>query len=875
MRALLRRLRARIKYRHFERDLAQELEQHRALAEAELTAAGRSARDARWQAAKQLGNTTLAREESRGIWIWRWADEVRQDLNYGIRTLLRQPTFALTAIATLTLGLGLTGSLITVFNAAFLKPWPVGDPDQVVAVSSSLTADLSRVGKISGAIRDGAGIPGGAAREIMSSARQADFTFISSLGAGFRVPFEVTPGLPFVKAAFVSDNFMEVLRLPVRYGTGFSTKSSSDNPTVVITDELWQRVFGADPDIAGTTTTLNGVTVTINGVLPRHFIGLAPREFAVLVPASAAGAWPDLLAAAPLLATGTNACCVDIIGRRRPTSSQAALTAELTGLVQRFAREQGAAVASVQLTDTSMAGRRGVDPQSAQLYALLTTGCGLVWLLACVNVGNLELARGFRRTRELRTRLALGAGRSRIVRQLVTEALLLATVAATLACGVAYLAPPVLMQKLGATPAVRYTPDAAVALMIAALAFAAALIFGLVPAVQCTRMGLAAEQARRSRWLRGTVLAAQLALSAVLLVSATLLWRSVSEALAGHMDFGVNDVAIVQITPPSGAPDLSDHLQLRAAWARLTAAMAADRTPFAQIYQAPIGSRRTPITASSDTGTQHDAVVFPMSSAGMSLLGVRLTRGRLYADALATHEAVVNASLAEALWPKQDPLGRQIRLGSYDSAPFTVVGVAESAHLTSLGDLKPLVHVPLPKSVPIVLTALMPRAADADAALRRVVARVDSRMAVSIRPLADDVRKALEDQIIGARIAAGLAGIALLLSIVGVFGVFAFVVEERRRDVGVRLALGAGRDDVVRAVFATAWVPLVSGIVAGLLLSLAATSTLRAYLLGVNVGDPQTYGIVTTVLGVSIGIATFIPLRRAMRVDPAITLRAE
>lgn len=875
MLVFLRRLRARVKYWNHERDVVREIEVHRAMAEEALSRRGISEQEARWRAARQLGNTTLARETSRNAWTPRVVEQMAQDLRYGRRSLIRRPTMTLVAVATLVLGLGLTGCLMTVFNAAFLRPWQVGDARRVVAVTSTMPSSVTSA---DGSRMSPAGLSNGvpplAMTDVVSAAQHATYAFF--VAATFRVPFEVSAGLPLVRGAFVSDNFFEIAQLPLQLGAGFGT-GERGTPVAVISDGLWRAHFGADPAVVGRTTTLDRVTVTIAGVLPATFRGLPPAELSVVVPASAASAWPRSTPALLVQARAPGACCLDAFARLRPGSSVSDARQELSGLFERYLAEHALPPASIAVTDTSLASRRGIDPQSERIFALLGAGCVLVLLLSCVNVANLELARGLHRHRELQVRVCLGAARARIIRQLLTEGLLLASIAGLLAYGVAWLVPPILMRRLGGLTSVSYTPDMTVGIAIGLAAFGAAMLFSLAPALQSTRRerrnpaAMAPPAAGRGH---AVILAAQLALSTVLILSGTLLTRSVTLALHGFVDFALNDVSVVQVSAPDNDPDFQNHLQLRSKWAALTAALSANRVRFAATTVPPIESRRFPVTARSASGRMHEAFTYPMAAAGLPMLGIRLVAGRLYADDATQHEVVVNQLLAEQLWPDGGAIGQELSLKG-DTARYLVVGVTKNAHLTSLGELRSLVHLPLSTSVPIRFSAVIPRDRGTDDAVRRTIATVDSRLSVSIKPLADDVRPALENAIQGAWIAGTLGALALVLAVLGVYGVFALTVEERRRDIGVRVALGANPRNIAVALISAARSPIVSGIVTGLMLSLAAGQQFRAYLLGIASADPLSYVIVVAIVGASAMIAIAIPMRRALRVDPAVTLRQD
>jgi len=870
--AFFRRLRARVKYWDHERQLARELEVHREMSERH------HAEDAetRRKVSLLLGNTTIAREDARAVWVARWLQQLIQDLRYGARGLARRPTFTLTALSMLVLGLGLTASLFAVFNAMFLRPWPVPDAGRVFVAESTWMQDHVRVTRGARMTFSSLGLPYASWPALKSGARAADYTFVEL--NTFRVPFETKGGFPFLRGAFVADNFFDVMRVPMQLGRAFSDASPSSEPAAVLTDSTWRQYFGGDTAIVGNAVMLSGVRATIVGVTAPGFEGLQPDELNVLVAASSAGKWTQIPFASNLRTNDATVCCLELRGRLRPGFSRAQASADLTFLMQRYAADHGVSPTSVTLRSTAALFRRGIDGDTATLLALVTAGCLLVWLLACTNVWNLELARGLERGREIMVRLSLGAGRGRIVRQFLTEGLILASMAGVLAYLVTAWLPGAIMNVFGGASPFGYQPDARVAIVIAALAVAAALLFSMAPALHVTRARLRGGPltlSHSSGRLRHVMLAMQIAIGAVLILTGALLTRSVSNALNGHADFAVGSVSVVTISPPPDNPAYSDHLQLRAAWARTTESLASAGVPFAAAMQAPISNRKMLASAKGEDGRIFQTLVYAMAAGGMAVLDVPIVAGHNYSDAIDRREIVVNEAFAHRMWPGSSPLGKSIDLDYPEAGRYTVVGVARNAHLTSFGEMGPMVHRAMPKSVPIQLQAVLRRDATAEASVRKIIAEHDPALSVSIVPLSDSIRRALRDSINGATIASSLGAIALLLAIVGIFGVFSFVVEERRREIGIRLALGADRTQLSSSILRRLLWPLASGLAAGLALSALAGLALRGYLLGISPLDPIAYAAALAILTFAALAAAFVPMRRALRLDPAITLRQE
>jgi hypothetical protein len=434
------------------------------------------------------------------------------------------------------------------------------------------------------------------------------------------------------------------------------------------------------------------------------------------------------------------------------------------------------------------------------------------------------------------------------------------------------------MNVFGGSSPFGYRPDAWVALVIAALAGAAALLFSMAPALHVTRGGLGGRPlalSHSSGRVRHILLAMQVSIGAVLILTGALLTRSVSNALGGHADFAIGSVSVVTISPPPDNPDYSDHLQLRAAWARTAESLASAGIAFAPALQAPISNRKALASAQGDNGRIFQTLVYGMAAEGMNVLDIPLVAGRNYSDAIDEREIVVNEEFARRMWPGSSPLGKSVDLDYPEAGRYTVVGVARNAHLTAFGEMRPMVHRAMPRSVPIRLEAVVRRDPATEASVRKIIAGRDPALSVSIVPLSDSIRRALRDAINGATIASSLGGVALLLAIVGIFGVFSFVVEERRREIGIRLALGADRAQLSGSILRRLLWPLASGLGAGLAMSVLAGIALRGYLLGISPLDPIAYAAALAILALAALAAAFVPMRRALQLDPAITLRQE
>ena len=861
MRALLRRLRARIKYRHFERDLAQELEQHRALAEAELTAAGTSAREARWQAARQLGNTTLAREESRATWIPRLWQQLTQDVRYAVRGLRREWGFTLTASVTLALGIGVLLGVFTVFNGMFLRPWPVRDAHAVFGVDTTFASpadsDKDLPGRISYVVWD-------QIRQGLTSADLAvKFDHLATLtttasGRG-----------PAGRFALVDRDFLSTVGVGLQFG---ALPADGSVPAIAITDAVWKRTFGSDRGVLGRQAWLDGHPVVISGVLEPKFSGFPSRVYdGVLIITAETAPWlSEGLSRAPDILVNPKRCCVEVIGRLRPGATLAGAADEITRKTNTAQAAFGLPELRVTTWHTALADRPGgIRSTLRTLFGLLFLGCAIVTTLACANIGNLQLARGLRRSREIAVRLSLGANRSRIVRQLLTESAAITILGTVGGLLLAYALPPIVMsfEKSNSTD---YSPNTTVVAFSIAIAALATLLSGLAPALHVTRIdwrGAASGVLARSGRLRGVLLASQIALSLALIASASLLSRGAQRAADGvSAGFEVNGIYAYTIAVQSDrlGENTAARDKLRATLAADTTLALGDEVPWrrSQPYFDVSVPGRTDKILAQNAG---------FNRAAISLLKLPLIAGRWPDDDWHRNEVTISRSLALAVWHSEDVIGKTLSTNTFKGkAQYSVVGIMDEVRLR---DATP---------GPAVITALraeyLPNIfgpPGLEAEVKALVGRADPSMRVFGRPLLAELQRQMEGTFLAVSLASGLGLTALLLASLGIFGVFAFIVEERRREIGVRLALGASRSHVRRSIFGATRRPLITGLAVGALLALGSGVVLRSNLFGLSILDPLSYIAVAAILGTAGLLATLIPLRRAMRVDPAITLRAE
>jgi predicted permease len=864
-----RRVQYIFRQRRIEAELAEEMESHRAMRRRDLEARGVEPDEAEFASRRALGNVTLAREEARAVWIAPWIESVWQDVRYAVRSLARQPGFTAVAIGTVAAAIGLNTAFFTVFNAMLFRPWPVPEPDRVVRVFSGQGAG---------------GFSRTAFDYLSANARTFDGLFAA------RTAGTNTIGDDRARVLWVGGDYFRVLRVPTAVGRPFSAEDDRLNapPVAVLGDGYWRRRFGGDPSIVGRAISFEDVAVTVLGVAPREFRGTTTDRIDIWMPLSSAAVFrpnerwvrDEITRAGGAAGVGGS---LSIAGRLAPGATPQQAEAELALLAVHVQRPTGAGH-RIRLTDTTaLAGPKGAPPT---IFVNMFAAVMLVLLLACANVGNLLLARAAARRREVAVRLSLGASRARVVRQLLTESFVLACGAVGPGLVVAAFLPRALIDAIGGRPtALRLEPDVTVLTYAVWLSALATLLFGLAPALHATRMAVAgalksdaAPLASARITLRGALLAAQVALSLVLLVGATLLLRGVSHVRGLDHGFDLDAVSVVTLDVPISAYDAQ---RTRAFVARLGEEIEAlgEGAPAALTQALPLGggnikgSFRVPGREREEFNSVYD-----VSPRYFDVLGIPFVAGRMFTAADAGRGAVVvNETLARRLWSVDRAVGQRIVVppGSWNTpGEVEVVGVVRDAHSASLTSFDPTIFQPVSgRSIPFVLT----RAVDA-AMLDRLAAgvrRIDPRVRTRVSPLSETMDARLRGSRIVATLASAVGVFALALASVGMFGVFAFWVQQRTREIGIRVALGAERPAIVRTVLASSGRAIAAGLVAGGGLAAVGSRLLQGSLFGLSPLDPLAYAAAAALLAGAAFVATLVPARRALRVDPVVALRQE
>jgi putative ABC transport system permease protein len=803
------------------------------------------------------------------------------DLRYALRTLRNNPGFAAVTILTLALGIGANTAIFSVINAVLLRPLPFGTPNQLCVITESLPS-VPVVGPSYQNFQD--------FRDRAKSFSAMSATRITTLtltGAGEpeRLPAQMT-----------SASMFPLLRVSATMGRTFAPEEDrAGGPQVVLLSYgFWRRHFAGSADVLDKSITLDNKSYTIIGVLPADYQLLVPSE--VYVPFEP---WAKTLPDDRNWHPGITA-----VGRLRTGVTMAQAQSEMKIIAGNLAQEYPIYDTGMGADVTSMRDRLVSNVRPALLVMLAAVG--LVLLIACGNIANLLLARATGRRQEIAVRTAMGASRSRIVRQLLTESSLLALVGAAAGVLLAWGSIAWLL-RLGGTALPDVSPvtvDSRVLLFAAALAVLSGVLFGLAPAFQTASIDLrnalneatrGATGSRAQRHVRSALIVAEVGLALFLLVGAGLLLRSF-ERLASQLpgfrpeNLLVADIPLSQNAYPASVERMEffDRLleKLRAAPGVRTVG-AATTLPVAGT-----GSAIHFNIEGRAPKSPHDYVIIgyrPVTAGYLETLGVPLLRGRLVTQSdteKAPYVAVINQAAVRQYFPDVDPIGRRIQLGAIPDASvpwMEIVGIVGDLKQDLAGDPKAEMYVPVRQGdslLPVFAVSVVMRT-ERDplgeaSALRSVVRDINpNQPVVRVRTMEENISGSVSMPRFRATLLAIFAGAALLLAVVGLYGLMVYTVNQRVHEIGIRVALGADRGDVLRMVIAQGLKLAIAGVLVGVLFSLALGRILSGFLYGVSPTDPMTIlGVAALLIFVAL-LASYLPAKRATRVDPMVALRYE
>jgi predicted permease len=810
-------------------------------------------------------------------------EKLLQDFRFGFRQLVKKPGFAALAVISMALGIGANTSIFSLIDTVLLRPLPVHEP--------------SRLAVLYGTLHNGADIT------LQSYPNYKDYrdrnTVMSDL-ALYRVVmanFSQNGNNERVWGYLVSGNYFEVLGVKPFLGRGFlpeEDQTPGSHPVAILSYGSWERRFGSDPAIVGKTTHFNGKPYTIVGVMPKGFIGTeVAYEPEMFIPVQMAAA---IEPGARYLDRRTDDNMF-VVGRLKPGVTKAQAEAELKTLTAQLARDypenagRGLFLMKPGLFLPEI--RNAVFGFTGILFAV----GGLVLLLACVNLANLLLARATERRKEIAVRLAVGASRRRLVRQLITESLVISLAGGAAGVGLAALinhAVRSMRLPIEITLLFDLRTDWRVLTFTLLLSIATGILFSLIPALQSSKPQLVPslkEESsmagfRRSR-LRNALVVLQISLSLVLLISAGLIVRGLQAAQKVRPGFEPRNAVALTFSAvlqgydePRGRAFYNQVLEKTAALPQVERVAMVDNLPLGLNYN----SSGVYIEGSEFTSVSNLPLVVPYSTGSgyFDVMSIPL-RGRDFRmdeNKVESRVAIVNETFAKRFYPGQDPIGKRFNFRGPNNPWWEIVGVVPDGKYNSLGENpKAAVFMPLLRDYEANITLVARTRGDPRAALQAIqveIKKLDSQLPIySAKTLTEHMGTSLFPARMAAMALASFGLLALVLAAVGIYGVMSHVVAGRTREIGLRMALGAQISDVQKLILQQGmWLAAIGGII-GMALALGGARLLKSFLYGVSASDPVTFtAIALLLLGIAL-LACWIPARRASRVDPMIALRAE
>jgi putative ABC transport system permease protein len=806
-----------------------------------------------------------------------------QDLLYGLRILRNSPGFTMIAVLTLALGVGVNVAIFSFVDELWLRPMPVPQADRLVRIFTSSPTSHGETERGLNSYLD--------FEDLRAAKTLSGVALLERRGA----MYDDGSQNRLVTAAVLSDNFFEVLQPAPAYGRTFTERELRDSAArpIVISYPFWRRAFNSDPDIVGRSIVLNRQSVLVLSVLPRGFRGteafMVPD---VWIPYST---WTQMNPGDRHRQTDRGFRDFELFGRLSDRTTLQQARAELSSIAGQLAQAYPKTNAGRRMSAVIEPDARGEG--IAGLGLVLLGVAGLVLLIACANVASLLIARGESRRREIATRIALGGSRARIVRQLLTETIILAVAggaAALLLGNLALQALPSLMPQTSIPVGVDAFLSRRGIVVAAGTVVLSLFFFALIPALLATRLAPVAglrlrgsEGGKLRAFTRSALVIGQVALSLVLVVSAGLLVRSLWNGL--KLDPGFNahqSMLVVDFSPDLNRDEsvrLTEELQRRIeALPGVTGTTVALRVPFGLSG----GGMTHKVFLAQTTGDGREGATInyaPVAGRYFEILGTRILRGRaIDRHDVETHARVlvVNQQMAARFWPNQDPVGQLLRLDKPAGEEYEVIGVAENGKYNDIQeDTMPYLFLPMTPvdygEVEMAIRTSSDPAALAAPFRQALRALNPNAPIVELITLRDHMREALYIQSATSRLIGTLGVLGLVLVAVGIYGLMSFVVGKRTQEIGVRLALGSQRSAIFRLILHYALRLGAVGTAIGVVASVAAGWALRSLLVGVAPSDPIVLVLGGAVLLSMAVVAALVPAMKAVRVDPVVALRDE
>jgi putative ABC transport system permease protein len=852
-----------MKHRRHLDSLDQDIRDHIEEETRDNLARGMTPDEARHAALRKFGNPLRVAEDSREVWSVVWLEQLLQDVRFGLRMLRRNPGFGMVVILTLALGIGVNAAVFSVVNAVLLRPLPYPDAERVVAYSEGI--DTSKAASFKPGI-SGADFFEWRAQaksfEGMAAYQYNDATLASATDAGQ------------VRVASIAGDFWAIAGARASLGRLFEPAEAAG--AVVLTHTYFERRFGGDPRVVGKAMTLDGLPVTITGVLSPNFRFLFPKARMDI----ASGDIEAFVPAPRLERSGGQKMRVSVVAKLKPHVTIDGALTELRLIEARILRAY---------PDRWFAGipRMGLWPLQERLVGnvrralwILQVAGMFVLLIACANIANLLLARGATRRKEIAIRAAIGAGGARVMRQFLAEGMVLALFGGAAGLLVARGA-IAMMARFGAQAVPRLAEtaiDGRVLAFTAAVSLATGILFGFGPAISLTGLqGALKDGALGSAGLRirRVLVAAELALAIVLLTGAGLMVKSFWRMYASPPGFAPENTLVMKVSLSgpeySGKPRQLAYVEELARRIESTPGVQAAGVAKTSLYL---------LQSNSATPAPVDQFLESLVSAGyFSAIGMRLVKGRWITGADPPDDVLINETMARRVFGSDDPIGHRIRIGR----AATVVGVVANLKYSKLdAEPGPEIYRSFPQNlgpgrVTVTVAIRMPGdPLGIASAARKLVSGIDPAQPVhDIETLQQALSGSIAPRRFNLFLLGTFAAAAMLMALVGIYGVIAYSVTQRTREIGIRMALGSPRGAVVRMVAGQGMGIALSGIGVGLAAAFGLTRWMAALLYDVKPDDPSTFAVVAVALAATALLASLGPALRAARVDPLIALRCE
>jgi len=896
LRRLIGGLQALLDRWRVERELDEELRSYIEISAEEKVRSGMTRDDAVRAARMELGSIESVKDATRDAGWETIVEQIWRDIRHAARLLRRSPAFTLTVVLTLTLGIGANTAIFSAVNAIMLRTLPAERPDELISLKALYPSGSEPFSY-------------SAYRQIASEAAP----FVDAIAASTaRHDAIVIDGLPeVVDLKWVSGNYFLTLGVTATLGRALVVDDDRQPPgaaVAVISDAFWARRFGRDPSIIGRTIGVKGAPFVIVGVARRGFVSEAPSE--------AVDAWMPLSSqpnTPSWVWNGHSTTWLSLLARVRPGVGIAQARAGLEPIYGRVRNDIAAGTDSADFRRSVLASRLQVskaaggvsrvrDNLATPLIVLMTI-VGLVLLVACANIASLMLTRNAARRREMAMCLALGAGRIRLVRQCMAEAMLLAAIGGIGGFIVAIWGTSVLTKLLSGVLPVMLDigPDIGVLMFVAVISSVTAILFGLLPAVSVTGLdpvGILRSAAATGRGtfripLGRTLVVTQLAVSLVLLVAAGLFVRTLMTLRDADMGFDPSQVVLFRVNPPvqQGLPEATRrdlYLQLIDRATRVPGVMAASAS-FSGLLSSETWRNVIAVEGfTSPDGRPARSFVNAVTPSYFDVMRIALRRGRAFTDAdrdRAASVAIVNEAFVRQFFNGELPVGRAVALCRSETCDRTttkmmdVIGIVEDAKYSNLRQAPPLLYVPFLQNGGTLTEIQVRTASDVGSvapSLYRALAGVDSRLSITgMMTARERVDASLATQNMIARVSSVFGLLALTLAAIGLYGLINYTTTQRTQEIGIRMALGADRREVRRMVFGRTVRLVALGFAIGLPAALGLSRLLSGVLYQVTPYDPAVLSMSVALLGAVAMIAGYLPARRAARLDPIKTLRTD